>query len=315
MPSYSSEVKNELTRVVGEDFCCQAAELAALFRMGGAMSIGGQMQLGINFVTENAALARKVLNLIKGKFELKTEVMVSRSRRLKKNNRYMIKVVPAPEVVDLLAALGIMRHDGWNHGDDTAICESECCKRAYLRGAFLGGGSVNRPEGEYHLEMVTENRPFAHTLVTMMEHFGFTAGQTERKKDCMIYLKDGDEIMRFLRLIGVEEAMQSFEQVRHVKNVRNQVNRLVNCETANLNKTVMAASRQVAHIKRIDKYIGLEKLAPNLREAAHLRLTHPEAPLQELVDLTGGAVSKSGMNHRLRKLEKLAQELPGGESF
>ena len=313
MASYSSEVKNELTRVTGDDFCCQAAELAALFRMGGAMSIGGQMQLGINFVTENAALARKVLNLIKGKFELKTEVMVSRSRRLKKNNRYMIKVVPAPEVVDLLAALGIMRADGWNDGDDTAICEEECCKRAYLRGAFLGGGSVNRPEGEYHLEMVTENRLFASTIVTMMEGFGFPVGQTERKKDCMIYLKDGDAIMRFLRLIGVEEAMQSFEQVRHVKSVRNQVNRLVNCETANLNKTVMAASRQVAHIKRIDQYIGLENIAPNLREAARLRLAHPEAPLQELVDLMEGRVSKSGMNHRLRKLEKLAEELPGGD--
>ena len=123
MASYSSEVKNELTRVVG-DFCCQAAELAALFRMGGAMSIGGQMQLGINFVTENAALARKVLNLIKSEFELKTEVMVSRSRRLKKNNRYTIKVVPAPEVIDLLAALGIMRHDGWNVKTLTTIHSS-----------------------------------------------------------------------------------------------------------------------------------------------------------------------------------------------
>lgn len=313
MPSYSSEVKNELTRVTGEDFCCQAAELAALFRMGGAMSIGGQMQLGINFVTENAALARKVLNLIKGKFELRTEVMVSRSRRLKKNNRYMIKVVPAPEVVDLLAALGIMGQDGWNHGSDMAICEKDCCKRAYLRGAFLGGGSVNRPEGEYHLELVTENRLFAATLVDMMKHFDFPVGETERKKDCMIYLKDGDAIMRFLRLIGVEEAMQSFEQVRHVKSVRNKVNRLVNCETANLNKTVMAATRQVACIKRIAEYMGMDRLPPNLREAASLRLAHPEAPLQELVDMTGGKVSKSGMNHRLRKLEQLAQDLPGGE--
>ena len=127
------------------------------------------------------------------------------------------------------------------------------------------------------------------------------------------HVKDGDVIMRFLRLIGVEEAMQSFEQVRLVKSVRNKVNRLVNCETANLNKTVMAASRQVAHIKRIDQYIGLENIAPNLREAARLRLAHPEAPLQELVDLMEGRVSKSGMNHRLRKLEKLAEELPGGD--
>ena len=309
MSSYSADVRNELARIVGEQECCNVAELASLIRMGGTMLIGGNSNLGINFTTENAAVARKTLTLIKSGFHLKTEVVVSRGRRLKKNNSYLIKVVPSPVVTELLSVLGIMRGDNLNVTSDSGILRKACCRRAYLRGAFLGGGSVNKPEGDYHLELVSGNLDFAKTLVRLMKYFSLPAGMTERKNDYIVYLKDGDAIAAFLRLIGAHNALLTFENVRVVKDMRNQVNRLVNCETANLQKTVNAAVRQVKCIERIAKHKGLDKLPFSLREAANLRLAHPEATLQELVDIMAGRVGKSGMNHRLRKLEQIAMEL------
>jgi DNA-binding protein WhiA len=310
--SYSTEAKNELARVDGEKKCCQIAELASLMRMGGTMLIGGNRSLGITFTTENAAVARKALSLIKRGFNLKPEIVVSRNRRLKKTNSYLIKVLPSPVVTDLLSMLGIMSGSGINIGRDSGILRKSCCRRAYLRGAFLGGGSVSRPEGEYHLELVTPNVDFAKTLVRLMRQYHLPVGMTGRKKDFIVYLKDGDAITTFLRIIGAHHALMEFENVRVIKDMRNQVNRLVNCETANLQKTVNAAVRQVEAIKLIDQKKGLANLPVKLREAAELRLEHPEATLQELVDLLGGDVGKSGMNHRLRKLQEIAAELEEG---
>ena len=309
MSSYSAEVRNELARIMGDQECCKVAELASLIRMGGTMLIGGNSNLGINFTTENAAVARKTLSLIKSGFHLKTEVVVTRGRRLKKNNSYLIKVVPSPVVTELLSVLGIMRGDNLNVSSDSSILRKACCRRAYLRGAFLGGGSVNKPEGDYHLELVTGNLDFAKTLVRLMKYFSLPVGMTERKNDYIVYLKDGDAIIDFLRLIGAYNALLTFENVRVVKGMRNQVNRLVNCETANLQKTVNAAVRQVNCIQLIALRKGLATLPHSLREVANLRLAHPEATLQELVDAMEGKVGKSGMNHRLRKIEQIAMEL------
>lgn len=307
--SFSADVKNELARLTGNNSCCHIAELAALMRMGGTMLIGGNRNLGITFTTENAAVARKVLMLIKRGFELKTEVVVTRGRRLKKVNSYMIKVAPAKLVTEVLTVLGIMRGDMINAGRDTGLLRKACCRKAYLRGAFLGGGSVSKPEGEYHLELVTGNQDFAKTLVRVLKSFGLIAKLTDRKQDFVVYLKGGDSITSLLRISGAHSALFTFENVRVVKDMRNQVNRLVNCETANLQKTVNAAVRQVENIRLIDRSMGLAKLPLNLQEVAELRLANPEATLQELVDLAGGRVGKSGMNHRLRKLEQIAVEL------
>ncbi len=311
--SFSADVKNELARVTDETGCCQVAELAALMRMGGTMLIGGNNTLGINFTTENAAVARKVLTLVKRGFGLATEVVVTRARRLKKANSYHIKVPPSPVVTEVLSTLGIMRGEVINAGRDMGLLRKACCRRAYLRGAFLGGGSVSKPEGEYHLELVTGNLDFAKTLVRLMKTFGLPARLTDRKQDFLVYLKDGDAITSLLRIIGAHNALFAFENVRVVKDMRNQVNRLVNCETANLQKTVNAAVRQVESIRLIAAREGIDKLPPSLREAAELRLAYPEATLQELVDLADGQVGKSGMNHRLRKLEQIARDLEGKE--
>lgn len=307
--SFSAEVKNELARIGGERSCCNAAELAALIRMGGAMSIGGNANLGINFSSENAAVTRKALALIKGYENIKTEVVVTRGRRLKKNNTYHVRVVPSPGVNKLLATLGIMRDGGLNVQSDRAILRKACCRRAYLRGAFLGAGSVNRPEGSYHLELVTGNAELAKSLVAVMKSMDLPGRMTDRKDDYIVYLKDGNAITNFLQIIGAHNALLTFENVRVVKDMRNQVNRLVNCETANLQKTVNAAVRQVESIKVIAQLRGLDKLTPPLREVAEARLAHPEATLSELVEVLEGRIGKSGINHRLRKLGEIAQSL------
>lgn len=273
------------------------------------MSIGGNANLGINFSSENAAVTRKVLSLIKGYSNVKTEVVVTRGRRLKKNNTYHVRVVPSPGVNELLAVLGIMRGDGLNVQSDSAILRKACCRRAYLRGAFLGAGSVNRPEGSYHLELVTGNADLAKSLVKVMKSLGLPGRMTDRKDDYIVYLKDGNAITTFLQVIGAHNALLTFENVRVVKDMRNQVNRLVNCETANLQKTVNAAVRQVESIQLIAQTIGLAKLPPPLREVAEARLAHPEATLSELVEALEGRVGKSGINHRLRKLGEIAQSL------
>ncbi len=311
--SYANIVKNELARVISGKSCCQTAELASLMRMGGNMVIGGNRNLGINFTTENAAVARKVLAVIKQRFQLKTQVVVTRSRRLKKNNSYLIKVIPTPEVTELLTQLGLLRQGEIYSGQDKAFFRKACCRKAYLRGAFLGGGSVNRPEGDYHLELVASSEEYGKTLVGLMKYFDLSARMTDRKADYIVYLKDGDAIETFLRLIGATESVKIFKGVRRVKEMRNKVNRLVNCETANLQKTVDASFRQVEHIKRIAQDQGLASLPPALRAAAEVRLSYPEATLQELVEKLDGSVGKSGMNHRLRKLEQIARKLAGGK--
>lgn len=307
--SFSTEVKNELARITGEHHCCEAAELASLIRMGGAMSIGGNANLGINFSSENAAVTRKVLGLIKGYSNIKTEVVVTRGRRLKKNNTYHVRVVPSPAVNKLLTDLGIMRDGSLNVLSDRGILRKTCCRRAYLRGAFLGAGSVNRPEGSYHLELVTGNIDLAKSLVQVMKSLSLPGRMTDRKDDYIVYLKDGNAITTFLQLIGAHNALLTFENVRVVKDMRNQVNRLVNCETANLQKTVNAAVRQVDSIRIIAEKLGLEKLPPPLREVAEARLAYPEATLSELVEVLEGRIGKSGINHRLRKLGEIAETL------
>lgn len=309
--SFSTEVRNELARLT-ELNCCNTAELTALLRMGGTMLIRGSGVPGLSFSTENAAVARKTLTLIRQGFSVAAEVVVTRARRLKKRNTYHIRLIPSPAVADLLESLGMLTGISWT-ADDAVILRKPCCRRAYLRGAFLGGGSVNKPEGDYHLELVTASQSFAKNLLKLLKGLHLPAGVTERKHDYVVYLKDGDAISAFLGLVGAHQAVMKFESVRVVKDMRNQVNRLVNCETANLQKTVNAAFRQLDAIRIIEESIGLDSLQPGLRETAKLRLEFPEATLQELVSAASGKLGKSGINHRLRKLEEIAAEIKTGD--
>lgn len=299
--SFSNDVKNELSRIETNDADADKAELLGLLRMSGAIIIRG-MNVGIHFSTENAALARRVLHMLKNNYQVQTEVVITRSRRLKKNNRYQVHVLPAPKVSVAMNELQLLSVEG---DLKNPLLATHNCKRTFLRGAFLGGGSISRPASDYHLEMVTGNENFAQTIIKVMQSFSLKAKLTDRKNEYIVYLKDGESIISFLSVIGAHNAMMELENVRIVKEMRNNVNRAVNCETANLNKVVKAAVRQVSCIKYIDAHGGLAQLAPNLQEIARLRLTHPDVSLNDLVEYAGG-LGKSGINHRLKKLQEIA---------
>lgn len=243
LPSFATEVKNELARLTYEDSCCRTAELAALLRMGATITFGMHHTFGLNFTTENAAVARKVLQLLKSEGgSIRTEITVSRSRRLKKNNSYSVRVMPAPPVATLLEHLGFLHDESLNMDSDMGILRKSCCRAAYLRGAFLGGGSVNRPEASYHLELVTGSYGLGNLLYTLMKRMEFPVGFTDRKDSYIVYLKECDAIIDFLAMLQADKAVEAFEIARNIKEVRSQVNRLVNCETANLQKAVDALS-------------------------------------------------------------------------
>lgn len=299
--SFSNDVKNELSRIETNDPCCDKAELLGLLRMSGAIIIRGS-NVGIHFSTENAALARRVLQLLKSNYQVQTEVVITRSRRLKKNNRYQVRVIPAPQVSKALTELQLLSVES---DLKNPLLNNHCCKRTFLRGAFLGGGSISRPSSDYHLEMVTCNEDFAHSIIKVMHSFSLKAKLTDRKNDFIVYLKDGESITKFLSVIGAHNSMMDFENVRIVKEMRNNVNRVVNCETANLNKVVKAAVRQINCIKYIEQHLGLNQLPQALQDTARLRLEYPDASLNELVEYSGG-IGKSGINHRLKKLQEMA---------
>lgn len=308
MPSFATEVKNELARLNYEDSCCRTAELAALLRMGATMTFGLRHTFGLNFTSKNAAVARKTLMLLKSEGgDIHTEITVSRSRQLNKNNNYTVKVIPSPNVAQLLQRLGFLHDDSLNMDSDMGLLRKSCCRIAYLRGAFQGGGSVNKPESAYHLELVTGSFGLGNLLYRLLKRMGFPVGFVDRKADYIVYLKEGDAVIDFLAMIQADKAVEAFEIARNVKEVRAQVNRLVNCETANLQKAVDAAGRQIAAIRLLKAQGLLEKLPKKIKKTAQLRLENPDITLTELAAMLG--VSKSGISHRLRKIQELAANI------
>lgn len=309
--SFASEMKNELTRIE-VDTCCMKSELSALIKMNGALShFNGEWI--INIQTENAAIARRIFSLIRNLYGVEIELLVRRKMKLKKNNVYISRI--KKDSRKLLEDLDIMKGGVLSHEISDSVKEKECCIRSYLRGAFLAGGSVNNPEtSAYHLEIFSLYEEHAQSLTELMNGYQLNAKFIERKRGYITYLKEAEKIAEFLSLIGGYQALLKFEDIRIVRDMRNSVNRLVNCETANLNKTISAAMRQVENIQFIDEEIGLDELPERLREIARLRVEHQDVSLKELGEMMStGVISKSGVNHRLRKLDKIADKLRSGE--
>ncbi|WCK54128.1 DNA-binding protein WhiA [Aneurinibacillus sp. Ricciae_BoGa-3] len=305
--SFAAQTKKELTQLDTSP-CCEKAELTALIRMNGALQFGGK-RFVLDVSTENAAIARRIYTLVKKIFQIHVELLVRKKMRLKKNNVYMVRI---PQLArEILEQLGIMEAGGFSYGISPEIVEKECCKRAYLRGAFLAGGSVNHPEASsYHLEIFSSHHEHCEHLVELTNFFHLNARCIERKKGHIMYIKEGEKIAEFLRVIGANQALFFFEDVRIVKDMKNSANRLNNCDMANLNKTVSAAMQQIENILLIDKELGLDNLPDRLREVAELRLKHRDMNLTELGEMIpSGKVSKSGINHRLRKIGEIASKL------
>lgn len=311
--SFSLKVKNEVCRYVDISKGESIAELSAIMKVSGTLSLGGNKQFSFKITTENPTIARFIFTILKNKFNIHTKIMMKKSNSLKKNNIYIVLITEEMHVKDLLEKVGLFKEDknvfSLNYNIPDIVFEKDEYKKAYIRGAFLGGGSVSNPEKTYHLEFVTHNCDYADDLSKLINEYGLNSKVIQRKNSFIVYLKEGEQIVDLLNIIGAHSALLDLENVRIMKEMRNNINRLVNCETANLSKTVNAAVRQIESIKLIQKEIGLLRLPENLREIAELRLKYPDESLKELGEMLNPKIGKSGVNHRLRRIEKIAEEL------
>ena len=284
--SFSSEVKEELARQPLGARHCQLAEISALMHLGGQYGMDRDGCLTIGFQTENEAALRKGFTLLKKTYNIDTGVISQQDQeRFLEDFGNLDQPVPPQRL------------------------RGTCCRKAYLRGAFLCTGSMSDPEKSYHMEFVCANEPQAEQLREVIGGFQIEARIVLRKKYYVVYLKEGSGIVDLLGLMGAHVSLMNLENLRILKEMRNSVNRRVNCETANITKTVNAASRQLDDIRLLRDQYGLHNLPNQLREMAEVRLEYPDATLKELGDYLDPPVGKSGVNHRLRKLSELADRV------
>jgi len=302
--SFAENVRNDLSRIENTSGDEDKAELLGLLKMSGSIIIRNRFP-GIKFVTDNASLARRVIRTIKNYYGVQTQITVGRARRLKKNNVYQVLVMPSSAVAQALNELKLLTLDA---EEPKKILKTADAKRAFLRGAFLGGGTVNNPSGQYHLELVTDSESFAGVLLKVMRLVGVRGKTVARNDKFVVYLKKSESIISFLGQIGAHSAVLEFENSRVLKDIRKNVNRVVNCETANLSKVARAAALQLRAINYVEKHYGLATLSKTVQTAAQTRLLFPEAPLAELCEHYGG-ISKSSMSMYLKQIVELAVTL------
>ncbi len=311
--SFSSDIKEEMSRAIPRAKHCCIAELTAIFGLCGRIVYTENGRLYIKIHTENLAVARKYFTLLQKSFNIESDVSVKRNLHLKNSRIYTVIVTDEAQSQKLLQAMKYMSASGEILEDDInhtqMLLQSICCKRAFLRGAFLSAGSMSDPEKAYHFEINCPDENKAVLLQQLMHFFDVDAKVIFRKNHYVTYVKDGAQIVDLLNIMGAPTALMALENIRIAKEIRNSVNRQVNCEMANINKTVSAAAKQVEDILLIKSTIGFGQLTDGLREIAELRIENPEVSLQELGKMLSTPVGKSGVNHRLRKLSQIASEL------
>lgn len=289
--SFSGKIKEELAQHYAKARHCNLAELSALVHMSGSFEKDGYGRCILKLHTENDGVARKCFTLLGKTFNISTDIAIRRNTA-KGSCSYYIRA----KGEELLAV-------------ENVIVQAVCCKRAYIRGAFIASGSMSDPDKSYHFEIVCGTLKQAEYLKNMINSFEMDAKIVKRKKSYVVYLKEGSQIVDVLNIMEAHVALLELENVRIMKEMRNTVNRKVNCETANINKTVSASVRQMEDIIYIRDNIGFDKLPDGLKDVALTRLTYPDATLKELGGLLENPIGKSGVNHRLRKLSEIAEKL------
>ncbi|MBD8942782.1 MAG: DNA-binding protein WhiA [Clostridiales bacterium] len=308
--SFSGKVKDELSKQCPVARHCQIAEVAAIISLCGRIGISQNDTYSVRIHTENIAVARKYFTLLKKAYNIDTEISIRQSSKLRnytitiKHHKDAMKVLQASKLIDEYGEICENLSVSSN-----ILIQKECCKRAFIRGAFLASGSISAPEKFYHFEIVCTTEDKAVQLKNIIQYFNIDAKIVERKKHFVVYIKEGAGIVDILNVMEAHVALMDLENVRILKEMRNSVNRKVNCETANLKKTVSAAVKQIEDIKFIRDKVGLSVLSDNLEEMARLRLDNPDASLKELGEMLTPTVGKSGVNHRLRKICEIADDL------
>ena len=314
--SFSSSVKEELSRQLSFARHCQIAEIAAIISLCGRIQISEHDRFCIKIHTENAAVARKYFTLLKKTFNINMDVSIRQGIGSRTGRNYTVGIRRHEDALRVLRAAKLLDRHGEIEENlslaNNVVIQQNCCRRAFIRGAFLAAGSISDPERFYHFEIVCATEGKAVQLQGLIRSFDLDARIIQRKKYYVVYIKEGSQIVDILNVMEATVSLMELENIRILKEMRGSVNRQVNCETANINKTVSAAVRQAEDIMLIRDSTGLEGLPDNLRQIAQLRLARPEATLKELGEALDPPVGKSGVNHRLRRLANLAEKLRDG---
>lgn len=308
--SFSKEVKEEISRHITSARHCQIAELASILSFCGRYEHLDENTRALKLYTESLAVARKYFTLVKKTFNISTNISIQRNLHQKKGKTYSLTIRNDITITKLLQATKLkITKDGEIKSADYMVMVHTCCKRAFLRGAFLASGSISDPEKTYHFEIVSSEEFEAQQIQSILRDFHVDAKIILRKKYYVVYVKEASQIVDVLNVMEAHVSLMNLENVRILKDMRNSINRQVNCEAANINKTVQAASKQLDDIKYINDTIGLNKLSEGLEDIAKLRFQYPEASLKELGDMLCPPIGKSGVNHRLRKISLIADHL------
>ena len=311
--SFSSRVKEELSYQTGSAMHCRIAEMAAIMSMSGMIFMEENGKVSIKIQTENLAVARKYFTLAKKTYNLDCTGRVRNHIHTGKNRTYIVEVQDDYAARKILSSVKLMNGSEIVTGEhpfvSPLVFQKACCKRAFMRGVFLCTGSLSEPEKTYHFEMVCTTQERAEHICDMMKTFNIDGKWIIRKKYFVVYIKEASQIVDMLNVMEAHVSLMELENIRILKDMRNSVNRRVNCETANISKTVSAAVKQIEDITFIRDQVGFGGLSEGLKEIAQVRLDYPEASLIELGKLLSTPVGKSGVNHRLRKLSILADEL------
>ncbi len=314
--SFSTDTKNELAHFEPEKKCCMLAEIAGFIRMCGSIRLAGGGKINVVITTDNAAVARHYKKMIKEYFDVDAGLEVGKGTSLKKGRVYNLTIYDDEDKMSqqVLREVGIlMVREGMNYISDgiyDGLIRNKCCRKSYLRGVFLGAGSITDPEKSYHLEFVCNTEILGHDVKKLINSFvDLHAKIVQRKGSFVVYVKESEQIIDILNILKAHGQLLKYEDVRIIKNMKNTANRINNCDSANLDRTLNASQRQIEAIKKIEGAKGLRALPDKLYDVAVLRLENPEASLIELAEMMEPPLKKSGINNRFRKIEEFANKL------
>ena len=313
--SFSSEVKEELKQRIGNAIHCKIAEISAIISMCGCVSIDVDEKYCVKVRTETKMTAEKFQNLVWKTFHIDAGFDEKTNAYSKSQKTYIITIDSHEDAIKILQATKLIGQDG-EIGENLSVRNNviimkDCCKRAFIRGAFMAAGSISDPNKSYHFEIKCGNEKKAEQLINLLNNFNIDAKVVARKGSFVVYIKEGEGIVDVLNVMEAPVSLMKMENIRILKGMSNYYNRQVNCETANIKKTVTTACRQIEDINYIIRKKGISYLPEKLQDIAMIRIENPDVSLQELGQMLNPPLGKSGVNHRLRKICRIAQELRG----
>ena len=317
--SFASNARAEMARNLCSDKCCARSELAAALLASGGISFrfGGEPRYALSVTTAEAAVVRHYFQLLKHHFGVTAQIRTLRSDSLKGLTRYQL-VIPDEYSAMLMEETGLYDPDapfGIAQTPPPSLTNFACCKKTFIKSAFMVCGGIANPEIEYHIEIAAPTEDFAKFVIDQLKYYEINAKNTCRKAKYVVYLKKGDDVSDMLTLMGAASSVLEMQNVRIKKDVSNRVNRQLNCDTSNINRVTETALKQIQDIRCIESELGLEKLPPLLKETAEVRLANPDTSLAGLGELLAKPIGKSGVNARLKKLSDIAAKLRSGDEI